>query len=241
MRSMTNLRGALLMLRSVVQVNPERIQPYYTAVMKLLGNKAKDHLQGTPANTGFEGVVRQLIVILEICQVSIAYLGDQRKHFIAAFGTLIDKSKSGSLMKFALDTVRQWAFNTRDTIPSMKDKAALLVRMAAFEHRLGERFETLFQSYLELIYELYTEPTLRRSDLTTRLEPAFLLGCRALDPSLRERFIDLLDASIPRSLYARLCYIWQDTSPKLSIIDYARSMPVHGLPEGHHLDVRVRE
>jgi transformation/transcription domain-associated protein len=206
LRNMTAVRGSLLMLKSIVQVNPERVQLFSGLLMKLLGVKAKDHLQS--AGTAADNSMRYVILILEICQMSVAYLGDQRKHFITALLSLIEKSKSGHLCKFMLDMTRAWALNSRETFPTMKDKAAILLKMTSFEYRSGERGETLVQSYLELIYEIYTEPTLRRSDLTTRLEQAFLLGCRATDPTMRERFIDLLDSSIPRSLFARLCYIF---------------------------------
>lgn len=207
LRNATGLRGALLMLKSVVQATPERVQLFSGPLMKLLGLKAKDHLQSSPNTAGYDTSVRQVIIILEICQISIAFLGDQRKHFITILASLIEKSKSGHLCKFMLDMTREWAFNSRDTFPSMKDKAAILLKMTSFENR-GERGEAIVQNYLELIYEIYTEPSLRRSDLTTRLEQAFLLGCRAADPNMRERFIDLLDASIPRSLFARMTYIF---------------------------------
>ena len=65
----------------------------------------------------------------------------------------------------------------------------------------------MFSEYLELIYDIYTEPSLRRSDLTSRLEHSFLLGCRCQENEIRERFIDLLDSSIPRSLASRLSYV----------------------------------
>ncbi|KAI0092413.1 atypical/PIKK/TRRAP protein kinase [Irpex rosettiformis] len=208
LRNATNVRGVLLMLKSVVQANPERIQLFTIPLMKLLGAKAKDHLQSAPNTIGYDNSVRHMIIILEICQVSIAYLGEQRKQFLAALQNLVEKSKSGQLCKFILDTTRTWALNSRDTFPSMKDKAQLLLKMVTFEYRSGERGEHLHQSFLELIYEIYTEPTLRRSDLTARLEQAFLLGCRAADSVVRERFINLLDSSIPRSLFARLSYIF---------------------------------
>lgn len=208
LRNGTSVRGALLMLKSVVEANPERVQPFTIPLIKLLGNKAKEHLQSAPNTIGYEGAVRQIIIILEICQLSITYLGEQRKQFLAALQSLVEKSKSGPLCKFILDMTRTWAFNSRDTVPSMKDKGALLLKMMAFEYRGGERGEVLLQSYLELIYEIYTEPTLRRSALTSGLEQAFLLGCRATDPAMRERFISLLDSSIPRSLFARLSYLF---------------------------------
>ncbi|KAL0567103.1 transcription-associated protein 1 [Marasmius crinis-equi] len=72
----------------------------------------------------------------------------------------------------------------------MKEKAQILLKMVSFETRA----ENLFHSFLELVHEIYTEPALRRSDLTVRLEPLFFVGCRAKDSALRERFMDLLDS-----------------------------------------------
>ena len=43
--------------------------------------------------------------------------------------------------------------------------------------------------------------------MTTRLEHSFFLGCRCQQKEIRERFKDLLDGSIPRSLTSRLSYV----------------------------------
>ncbi|KAI0335467.1 atypical/PIKK/TRRAP protein kinase [Cubamyces sp. BRFM 1775] len=201
------LRGCLLVLKTVVQVAPERIEPYCSNLMKLLSKLAKDHIQSSISNNpAFDGLVRLLIAILEVCHIAVAHLGEQRKWLLSTLVVLVDKSKSGSLCRYMLDIARDWAMNKRDAYPTMKEKASLLQKMTAFEAR-GERGEVLFNNYLELIYDIYTDPSLRRSDLTTRLEHPFLLGCRAADHTIRERFIDLLDMSVPRSLYSRLVYI----------------------------------
>ncbi|OCH94107.1 atypical/PIKK/TRRAP protein kinase [Obba rivulosa] len=208
------LRGTLLMLKSVVQVTPERIEPFGLALMKLFSKLAKDHLQSSSTpNTHQPGLqngqdlaVRLLTAILEICQTAVAYLGEQRKWLIGTLTALVDKSKNSGLCRFMLEIARDWVMNKRDPYPTMKEKATLLQKMAAFETR-GERGEALFNAYLELIYDIYTDPGLRRTDLTMRLEQSFLLGCRAADLAVRERFIDLLDSSIPRSLSSRLTYI----------------------------------
>ncbi|KAI0921097.1 hypothetical protein AcW2_006184 [Taiwanofungus camphoratus] len=206
--AVVTLRGTLLMLKSVVQVTPERIEPFGASLMKLLSKLAKDHVQSSPSThvTTSEVNVRLLTAILEICQIAVAYLGDQRRWLLSTLVFLVDKSKSGGLCRYMLDIARDWAMNKRDPYPTMKEKASLLQRMITFETR-GERGEALFNSYLELVYDIYTDPSLRRSDLTTRLEHPFLLGCRAADTAIRERFIDLLDVSIPRSLTGRLTYI----------------------------------
>src|SRR6201999_3611697 len=65
----------------------------------------------------------------------------------------------------------------------------------------------LFNQYLNLVYDIYMDSSLRRTDLTVRLEPSFLIGCRSQDRDIRQKFIDLLDASIPKGIMARLVYI----------------------------------
>lgn len=206
LRSSTALRGALLMLKSVVRVVPERIEPFSQPLMKLLSKLAKEHIQAAPPSPQavFENSsVRLLITILDICQLSVAFLADQRRWLLSTLVVLVEKSKNIPLCRYMLDLARTWAMPRQEAYPTMKEKASLLQKMTVFETRV----DILFPPYLELIYEIYTEPSLRRSDLTTRLEHSFLLGCRAKDTQLRERFLDLLDVSVPRSLLSRLTYI----------------------------------
>ena len=199
------LRGTLLMLKSVVQVSSERVQPFSASLLRLFTKLAKDHVNSTPTpnSSGFENGVRLITSIIEICKTTLPYLGDQRKAFLGAFTALAEKSRSQSLCRYMLDVMREWAMAKNEAYPTMKDKLNVLQKMASFE----SRGDSLFHDYLELIYDIYTEPSLRRSDLTSRLEQCFLLGSRARDVNLRERFMDLLDSSIPRSPSSRLAYI----------------------------------
>ena len=206
LRGTSTPKGILLMLKTVVQVTPERVETFGIALMKLLALKARDHLQSSPNTAGFEALVKLLISILDISLMAVAHLGEQRKFLLQSLVALVEKSKSVVMCRYLLDSARDWALNRKEPIPTMKEKATLLGRMTTFELR-GERGEALFNNYLELIHDIYTDHALRRSDLTVRLEQSFLLGCRSTDANLRERFIDLLDVSVPRSLFGRLSYI----------------------------------
>ncbi|KAI6035416.1 hypothetical protein F5J12DRAFT_25544 [Pisolithus orientalis] len=201
--STSAIRGILLMLNSVVRVAAERIQPFSASLLRLLSRLAKDHVNSAPNANGFDNVVRLITSIIDTCKATIPHLGEHRKAFLGAFTALTEKSKSVSLCRHMLDVMREWVLGRNNTYPTMKDKLNILQKMTGFESR-GEQ---LFHDYLELVYDIYVEPSLRRSDLTSRLEQCFLLGCRAKDTSLRERFMDLLDASIPRSPSSRLAYI----------------------------------
>ncbi|KAG9317678.1 hypothetical protein JVU11DRAFT_1890 [Chiua virens] len=206
------LRGTLLMLKSVVQVSSDRVQSFSASLLRLFTKLAKDHVNSTAnvnepekseKNEKADNGVRLIMSIIEICKATLAYLGEQRKAFLGAFTALAEKSKNLPLCRYMLDVTREWALAKNEAYPTIKDKLNVLQKMAGFE----TRGDPLFQEYLELIYEIYTEPSLRRSDLTSRLEQCFLLGCRARDVNIRERFMDLLDASVPRSPSSRLAYI----------------------------------
>ena len=203
LRNGTSLRGTLLMLKSVVQVSAERIEPFAMLLTRLLSKLAKEHTQTATNATAYEPGVRVLHSMFDVAQISVASLGDHRRWLLTSLVAVVEKSKSLSLCRYVLDLARGWALVKQDAYPSMKEKASLLQKMIAFE----SRGDPLFHDYLELIYEIYTEPSLRRSELTTRLEQPFLVGCRARDATLREKFVDLLDLSIPRSLPNRMSYI----------------------------------
>ncbi|KAG7096929.1 hypothetical protein E1B28_004330 [Marasmius oreades] len=202
LRNTTGLRGILLMLKSVVEVVPERVEAFSQLLMKLLGKVLKEHINA-PLSTVLDSSSRLLISILDICQLSMAFLGEQRKWMLSNLVVMVEKSKNLPLCQYILNLVRTWTLVKQDTYPTMKEKAQILLKMVSFESRA----DNLFHSFLELVYEIYTEPTLRRSDMTSRLEPLFFVGCRDKDSALRERFMDLLDVSVPRSLFSRLTYI----------------------------------
>jgi transformation/transcription domain-associated protein len=198
-----SLRGILLMLKSVIQVVPDRVGPFGEHLIKLLTKLAKEHTQAPSGANMAETHVRLMTAVLDICQPAVSFLGQENRHkLMLALGHLMGQSKSVPLCRYILDMVRSWTLDHRDPYPTMKEKAMLLQKMVLFESK-----PEVFDAFLELIYDVYTAPSLRRSELTTRLETCFLLGCRARDASLRERFIDLLDVSIQRTLSSRLTYI----------------------------------
>uniref|UniRef100_D8PQ42 Non-specific serine/threonine protein kinase n=1 Tax=Schizophyllum commune (strain H4-8 / FGSC 9210) TaxID=578458 RepID=D8PQ42_SCHCM len=198
------VRGTLLMLKAVVGPTPERITEFSQGLLKLFAKLVKDHASLPPDSPLLDASVKQIIIAFEIMQTSMTYLGEQRKQFIAVANLLIEKSRSVVLIRYMLDMVRNWTLSSQETYPTMREKSAILQKMVIFE----TRGTAVFIPYLQLIYDIFTEASLRRSDLTHRLEAPFLVGCRAPDPALREKFMDLLDSSVPRSLSNRLTYIF---------------------------------
>lgn len=202
LRDATALRATLMMLTTVVQVDPIRVEPFCIPLMKIVSKLVKDHLSSAPGSNA-DNTVRLLISAIEVARIAVGFLGDQRKWLLAAIVALVERSKSLPVCTYLLEVARDWALHKKDPYPTMKEKASLLQKMVLYE----TRGEPLFHQVLDLIYDIYTDPALRRSDLTTRLEYPFLLGCRVRDTAMRERFVELLDANVPRSLFGRLTYI----------------------------------
>jgi hypothetical protein len=62
------------------------------------------------------------------------------------------------------------------------------------------------------------DETLKCSELTVKLEPAFLAGLRCVQPTIRAKFFEVFDASMKRRLHDRLMYItcsqnWEPMGP----------------------------
>ncbi|TFK56003.1 FAT-domain-containing protein [Heliocybe sulcata] len=203
LRNGTNLRGIFLMLKSVLQAVPERMKHFSASVARVLQKLARDHTTAPPGTPSFETGVNLCTSALDICQLGMLFLGEDRTTLFRTMVHLAEKSKSQRLCQYLLQLARDWAVQRREAFPTVKEKAALLQKMVAFE----ARGDDLFSDYLNLIYDIYTDPSLRRSDLTTRLEQAFLIGCRCRKEAIRDKFLDLLDSSIPRNLSARLAYV----------------------------------
>ena len=61
-----------------------------------------------------------------------------------------------------------------------------------------------YRNYFRL---LYRDEGLSGSELTSKLEPAFLAGLRCNQPHIRHKFVDVFDQSMKRRLFDRLLYI----------------------------------
>ncbi|KAJ2683129.1 transcription-associated protein 1, partial [Coemansia sp. RSA 1285] len=83
--------------------------------------------------------------------------------------------------------------------------AALGSNVADTEH--SDPFSLLERRYLTLVLEVYNDPRFTRSEMTMRLEQAFLSGMQSEDYKMSERFLETFDANMPKSLPVRLNYL----------------------------------
>ncbi|KAL1410016.1 transcription-associated protein 1 [Vanrija albida] len=202
LRSHNELPGTIFLLKCWLKVQPTQLhnEALASGLLRVLSNLVKVH---TSAN-GPDPSYRLIISILDMLRDRVADLKEHRRYLVNILGALIDKSTNLTLCRYLLDLVRQWVVKEVDGPIVIKDKALLLLRMMVFEGRDN----ALFKDYLDLIYEVYELESLSGTDITHRLEPAFLLGTRSKDPAQRAKFLDKLEATLPRALDARLEYLY---------------------------------
>ena len=214
LRSSSNLPGTLFLLRTWLKAQPKQqlaAETIGAGLLKVLANLVKIHTASGP-----DPAWRLIISVLDIVRDRVSDLKDQRRHLNSILGTLIDRSNNAALCRYLLDMVRQWVLDDPEPTSQGKEKAGLLLKMAVFEHR----DEGLFQRYLDMIYDVYELDTLRGTDMTHRLEPAFLLGAKSKDPLQRGKFLDKLEHSLPRALDMRLQHLYSNQNWDTLADDY---------------------
>lgn len=91
--------------------------------------------------------------------------------------------------------------------PSLREKAILLVRLMQYVEKRFPDDTDLNGQFLELVNYIYRDDQLSGTELTSKLEPAFLAGLRCNQPHIRQKFVDVFDSSMKRRIYDRLLYI----------------------------------
>ena len=210
-RSAAHLPLVLNVLLFLVRRNPSALKDFATSLMKLFTKACREHINACREHTNIppdkrptDTTPRLIKSMLEISRIQAPVSSDARKSLVASIILLVDKSSDINVCRLIMTICREWVFERQDAVPTMREKASILQKMAAFEHK---RDEPLFVDYLNLIYDIYKDPGLHRTDLTTKLEPAFLIGLRYKDPALRSKFAVLFDDSLPRSLSQRMQYV----------------------------------
>ena len=102
--------------------------------------------------------------------------------------------------------------------PNIKEKSILLTKlMLNVEKRFSEDLE-LNGQFLEMVNFVYRDEALKGSELTSKLEPAFLAGLRCVQPTIRAKFFEVFDSSMRKRLQDRLLYVvcsqnWEAMGP----------------------------
>jgi len=147
-----------------------------------------------------------MIKAIEVTSMRMESLADNRRPFLSVLATLVEKSQNNdnALCEKILEMVEGWVFRSEGTWPTLKEKTAVLHKMLSFEHRNDP---TMLTKFLDLVIRIYEDPKITRTELTVRMEHAFLIGTRAQDVEMRNRFMSIFDKSLSKTATARLSYV----------------------------------
>lgn len=221
--------SSINILWTLSKSKPAEMDQHIPQVMKAFSQKlAKDHVayysnnnmaaggpqimgarNGDQANSGaeqreFEIGVELISKTIDLISVRMSNLGEQRRPFLSVLAQIVEKSLNNNLCSKILGMVDSWIFHSTESWPTLKEKTAVLHKMLLFESRSDQ---TLLKKFLELVIRIYEDPKITRTELTVRLEHAFLIGSRAQDVDMRNRFMGIFDRSLTRSANARLSYV----------------------------------
>ncbi|KAL2136937.1 hypothetical protein VTI74DRAFT_98 [Chaetomium olivicolor] len=145
-----------------------------------------------------------ILKAIEVTAMRMEILGDNRRPFLSVLATIVEKSLHIGLCEKILEMVEGWVFRSEGTWPTLKEKTAVLHKMISFEHRQDS---TMLMKFLELVLRIYEDPKITRTELTVRLEHAFLIGTRAQDVEMRNKFMTIFDKCLSKTASARLAYV----------------------------------
>lgn len=263
----SNYTSGIYILWSLGNRRPSAIDPHIPAIMKSLQSKlARDHVahyqalsqegsvairppdQAPPTKMEEYDLEIQTGLMLKAIDVTakrMDKLGDNRRPFLSVLATLVEKSLHIPLCEKILEMVEGWIFRSDGTWPTLKEKTAVLHKMLIFEHRNDL---TMLTKYLDLVLRIYEDPKITKTELTVRMEHAFLIGTRAQDVGMRNRFMALLDKSLSKTASARLLYVintqnWDTLGETFWLAQASQlllgSMEVNSIVHLHHEDFKT--
>ena len=216
-----NPHNALILLRAWTDVQVEKFDDFLQPHMRLLQIITREHCN-QDKKPSYLIDPKLIPLCLELASRRVSHLGEARRIFLTCIVMLIERSNSIEVCRSILEMIVKWIVEKKENFPTAREKAGLLIKMMSYENRqyeiksstlINENVNAqqlankLFKDYLELILNIYRDPYYARSELTVRLENAFLLGCRNKDCELRSSFIKVFHDSMQLSISSRLQYV----------------------------------
>lgn len=155
--------------------------------------------------------VALLIEMMDLLASRISHLSDQRRFFLSLIAQCIERIPDAGLARHIIQMVRSWVFSRTEPFPTIKEKAAILQKMLAYD---SPKDRELAFIYYELIIDVFTDDHLRKTELPARLEQPFLLGttgrATAGDVQIRQKLLNIFSDSLEENVLKRLLYVFQE-------------------------------
>ncbi|ESP00831.1 hypothetical protein LOTGIDRAFT_140419, partial [Lottia gigantea] len=207
----SQLFSTLMILKAACLHNQCYIDRLITTFMKVLHKMAREHL--TPSTPETSPASELLILSLDLVKNRVGVMSiEMRKSFIGQILVgLIEKTPDAKVVKAITKMVEDWIkIKTQIQInqsPSIREKAILLMKLMQNVEKRFPDDSDLNGQFLDLVNYIYRDETLSGSELTSKLESAFLAGLRCNQPAIRQKFVEVFENSMPRKIFDRLLYI----------------------------------
>lgn len=190
---------------------PSLVDALLPLIMKTFNKLCKDHLtisQPKDANAIEEAKITTKLLekVFFLLSNKVSVLGDSRRPFLSTVALLIDRSMDQTFLQKIVFMAKHWVFSN-EIFPTVKEKAAILTKMLAFEIR-GE--PSLSKQFYEIILKLFENKEYTNSEITVRMEQPFLVGTRISDIKIRNKLMSILDESLEKDIKERLYYVIRD-------------------------------
>ncbi|XP_046961593.1 transcription-associated protein 1 isoform X1 [Vanessa cardui] len=202
------LLGPLMMLKACCASSAGYVDRLLLPLMRVLQRMARDHVAPNPDAATSD----LLILALDLLKARVSVMPvETRKTFIGTILVgLIEKTNDAKVMKAITRMVEEWVKwkgAAAGAAPSLREKSILLVKLMQYvEKRFPDDLE-LNAHFLDLINYVYRDEHLKITELSMKLEPAFLAGLRCPQPHIRAKFFEVYDGSVRRRIFDRLLYI----------------------------------
>ncbi|XP_013181191.1 PREDICTED: transformation/transcription domain-associated protein [Papilio xuthus] len=203
------LLGPLMMLKACCASSPGYVDRLLLPLMRVLQRMLRDHVAPNPDAATSD----LLILALDLLKARVSVMpGETRKTFIGTVLVgLIEKTTDAKVMRAIIRMVEDWVkwrgVGVSGAAPSLREKSILLVKLMQYvEKRFPDDLE-LNAHFLDLINYVYRDEHLKMTELSMKLEPAFLAGLRCPQPHIRAKFFEVFDQSVRRRVFDRLLYI----------------------------------
>ncbi|KAL9917178.1 transcription-associated protein Nipped-A isoform 1-T1 [Glossina fuscipes fuscipes] len=215
----SSLFGTLMILKACCANNPEYIDRLMLQFIRVLNRLTKEHIamqNSNQINSNSEGnhlSLELLILSLDMIKNRIIVMSvEVRKLLIGSIiVSLIEKSNDVKILKCIVKMLDDWIRvreqNPMVQIPSIREKSVLLVKLMQYVEKKFFNDVELHTQFLEMINYIYRDEYLKQTELSAKLEGAFLTGLRGQNPTIRAKFFEIIDASMRRRLHDRLLYI----------------------------------
>ncbi|KAK6165821.1 hypothetical protein SNE40_022660 [Patella caerulea] len=209
----SQLFSTLMILKAACLHNQCYIDRLITTFMKVLHKMAREHLTPSTPETSPAVASELLILSLDLVKNRVGVMSiEMRKSFIGQILVgLIEKTPDAKVMKAITKMVEDWVkIKTQIQInqsPSIREKAILLMKLMQNVEKRFPDDQDLNAQFLDLVNYIYRDESLSGSELTSKLESAFLAGLKCNQPLIRQKFVEVFENSMPRKVFDRLLYI----------------------------------